>query len=313
MFRIRLHGRGGQGVKTAGRILGTAFFLEGFHVQDAPRYGAERRGAPIFSFVRADRREIHERGVIVLPDLVAVTDQTLLDMPGAGVWEGVGAETPVLVATAHSRERLLARFGETRNIIVCDLPANGSANAPTPLLGMAALTLAGAAARLTGVITAGALRDAIAHELVHLGPEALARSLEQALAAFAGLESRRGELREGALPDARHWTPPRWIRLEHEPSALAAPAIRNTANSSQVTSDQWRTERPVLDAGLCKGCWWVCATFCPDNAVLVNGEGRPVIDYSHCKGCLICVEQCPSGAMTAAPEPEAQTAGEGQP
>ena len=39
MYRIRFHGRGGQGIKTAGRILGTAFFQEGYEVQDAPRYG----------------------------------------------------------------------------------------------------------------------------------------------------------------------------------------------------------------------------------------------------------------------------------
>jgi Pyruvate/2-oxoacid:ferredoxin oxidoreductase gamma subunit len=45
MFRIRFHARGGQGIKTASRILGTAFFLEGYEVQDSPRYGAERRGA----------------------------------------------------------------------------------------------------------------------------------------------------------------------------------------------------------------------------------------------------------------------------
>ena len=43
MFTIRFHGRGGQGMKTASRLLGSAFFLEGFEVQDAPRYGAERR------------------------------------------------------------------------------------------------------------------------------------------------------------------------------------------------------------------------------------------------------------------------------
>ena len=65
MFRIRLHGRGGQGIKSASRVLGTAFFHEGFEVQDAPRYGAERRGAPVFAYVRADRQAIHERGVIV--------------------------------------------------------------------------------------------------------------------------------------------------------------------------------------------------------------------------------------------------------
>ncbi len=55
MYRIRFHGRGGQGMKTAGRILGSAFFAEGFEVQDAPRYGAERRGAPLFAYVRASR------------------------------------------------------------------------------------------------------------------------------------------------------------------------------------------------------------------------------------------------------------------
>ena len=70
MFRIRFHGRGGQGMKTASRILGSAFFLEGYEVQDAPRYGAERRGAPIFAYVRASRKAINERGVIQHPDLV---------------------------------------------------------------------------------------------------------------------------------------------------------------------------------------------------------------------------------------------------
>jgi pyruvate ferredoxin oxidoreductase gamma subunit len=45
-------------MKAASRILGNAFFLEGYEVQDAPRYGAERRGAPIFAYVRADREPI---------------------------------------------------------------------------------------------------------------------------------------------------------------------------------------------------------------------------------------------------------------
>ena len=50
MYRIRIHGRGGQGIKMASRVLGTALFRSGFTVQDAPKYGAERRGAPIFSY-----------------------------------------------------------------------------------------------------------------------------------------------------------------------------------------------------------------------------------------------------------------------
>jgi pyruvate ferredoxin oxidoreductase gamma subunit len=45
MLRIRFHGRGGQGMKTASRIVGTAAFHEGYYAQDAPIYGAERCGA----------------------------------------------------------------------------------------------------------------------------------------------------------------------------------------------------------------------------------------------------------------------------
>ena len=47
MERIRFHGRGGQGAKTASRIVGMAAFLEGDVAQDSPVYGAERRGAPV--------------------------------------------------------------------------------------------------------------------------------------------------------------------------------------------------------------------------------------------------------------------------
>ena len=84
MYRIRLHGRGGQGMKTASRILGTALFAEGFDVQDAPRYGAERRGAPIDATVRASRGPIHERGRVTRPDLVIVGDETLVPVATAG-------------------------------------------------------------------------------------------------------------------------------------------------------------------------------------------------------------------------------------
>ena len=76
MYRIRFHGRGGQGLKTASRVLGSAFFCAGFEVQDAPRYGAERRGAPIFAYVRASKAPINERGIILHPDLVIVADDS---------------------------------------------------------------------------------------------------------------------------------------------------------------------------------------------------------------------------------------------
>ncbi len=104
MYRIRFHGRGGQGIKTAGRVLGTAFFLEGFTVQDSPRYGAERRGAPIVAYVRAAQRPIDERGVIQHPDLVVVVDETLVQVVAAEVLTGVTPRTVLLMTSRDDAE-----------------------------------------------------------------------------------------------------------------------------------------------------------------------------------------------------------------
>ena len=89
MQAIRFHGRGGQGAKTASRILGTAAFLEGYQAQDSPIYGAERRGAPVAAFTRIAKEPIHERGLIARPDLVVIADASLLNDPAARVPEGI--------------------------------------------------------------------------------------------------------------------------------------------------------------------------------------------------------------------------------
>ena len=65
MLRIRFHGRGGQGMKTANRILGAGALHAGCVVQDAPVYGAERRGAPMAAFTRIAHAPILERGAIM--------------------------------------------------------------------------------------------------------------------------------------------------------------------------------------------------------------------------------------------------------
>lgn len=77
MQEIRLHGRGGQGVRLAAKILARALFLSGYQTQDFALYGAERRGAPVTSFVRFGKRPIFERGYIFEPDMVILLDDTL--------------------------------------------------------------------------------------------------------------------------------------------------------------------------------------------------------------------------------------------
>ncbi len=77
MIEIRIHGRGGQGAVIASKILASAFFKEGKHVQAFPYFGAERQGAPVTAFVRVDEEEIDLRCQIYHPTHIIVLDYSL--------------------------------------------------------------------------------------------------------------------------------------------------------------------------------------------------------------------------------------------
>jgi pyruvate ferredoxin oxidoreductase gamma subunit len=302
IYRIRFHGRGGQGMKTASRMLGSAFFAAGLEVQDAPRYGAERRGAPIFAYVRASAAPIDERGIIRRPDLVVVADETLIPVPAAGVLAGITPRTVLLVASRDSPEAWCRRLNLESTILTLPDFAEGQDRPVQPLVGAAC---AGAAARLVGVIGQTDLAQAITDELGHLGDAVVAANRAQALAAYDRFAHWAGLVTPGAPADATRWEPPAWVDLPFEDARVAAPIIHAALTSEAVKTGAWRTLRPVVDLARCNRCWWICSTFCPDGAIQVDATGAPRIDYEHCKGCLICVAQCPPHAIAALPEREA--------
>jgi pyruvate ferredoxin oxidoreductase gamma subunit len=305
MFRIRFHGRGGQGVKTASRILGSAFFREGYEVQDAPRYGAERRGAPIFAYVRAAREPIKERGNIAEPDLVVVADDTLVPMPAAGVLAGLGAASVLLVRSVEPAAQWKARLKLAGPVLALPAAADAKDRAEAPYAGA---LCAGAAARLTGAISRATLAAAIAEEVAPFGAEAVAKNSGEALAAFDAMAPHAGIVREAPERAADEYGAPGWVTLPFETADVSAPDIFAAATSVEVRTGLWRTMRPVIDDSRCKRCVWVCATLCPDSAIRADGEGRPIIDYDHCKGCLVCAAVCPPHAIDAVPEYQAQRA-----
>ncbi len=301
MYRIRFHGRGGQGMKTASRILGTAFFLAGFEVQDAPRYGAERRGAPIFAYVRASRSLIHERGIIRRPDLIVVADDTLVTIPAAGVLSGVTKQTLLLISSTQPSLVWQERLNFPG--LVMTLPAP---EVEDPLARkFTGAACAGAAARLVGVVSRDSLSQAIRSELAHLGDAVVAKNLEPALEAYDLMAEHAGCVTEATESPADAYEKPAWIDLPFDEARVAAPAIFAPATSQQVPTGLWRTVRPVIDYEHCKRCAWICSTLCPDGVISLDEAGYPVIDYEHCKGCLICMTSCPSHAIRAVPEHEA--------
>ncbi len=102
MFEIRIHSRGGQGGVTAARLLALAAIHDGKYATAAPFYGAERRGAPIVSFVRIDDKPIRIYSQIKKPDMVIVLDATVMDI--VDVLQGLKPGGRVLVNSQQKKE-----------------------------------------------------------------------------------------------------------------------------------------------------------------------------------------------------------------
>ena len=213
VYRIRFHGRGGQGMKTAGRILGTAFFLEGYEVQDAPCYGAERRGAPIFSYVRASRGDIRERGVIGRPDLIVVADETLVQIPAAGVLAGAGEKTVMVLRTGENPETWKRRLNFPGFLMVLAAASPGEDPHGDRSLSAAC---AGAATRLVGPLSSEVLLEAVTMELAGLGDALIERSQKEALRAYEAMATHEGLVSEAVSLPPGSGEGPEWIDLPFE-------------------------------------------------------------------------------------------------
>jgi len=102
MFEIRIHSRGGQGGVTAARLLALAAIYDGKYATAAPFYGAERRGAPIVSFVRIDDKPIRIYSQIKRPDMVVVLDASVMDV--VDVLQGLKTGGKVLVNSQQKKD-----------------------------------------------------------------------------------------------------------------------------------------------------------------------------------------------------------------
>jgi len=59
---------------------------------------------------------------------------------------------------------------------------------------------------------------------------------------------------------------------------------------------RWKAFTPVLDPKKCEpNC--ISIALCPRQAISVLNN-KPKIDYDLCDGCLICLRECPHGAIT---------------
>ncbi|MBI2374265.1 MAG: 2-oxoacid:acceptor oxidoreductase family protein [Deltaproteobacteria bacterium] len=100
----RLVGRGGQGVVTAGELLGAAAVREGRHAQSIPSFGPERRGALCTATVRLSSEEIWLRCASATPDVVVALDATIWRV--ANAFAGIRDGATLLFDSTHAPEAI---------------------------------------------------------------------------------------------------------------------------------------------------------------------------------------------------------------
>ena len=293
IIRVRFHGRGGQGAKTASRILGEAAFNDGYFAQDFPIYGAERRGAPVTAFTRFSDDPITERGFVFSPDISAVMDDSLISDPQANPFAGLRKGGVAVVNTPGSSGSV--NMGR-EDVTTATVDLTGLA---LKILGKPILSagIAAAAARISG-IKEGPLLTAIKEELgdIGLSPEMVQKNIEFATAVYTELVPLK--LKTEELPTREELVP-----LAVMVSESGIEKVTNTGNSSLRHTGNWRTFRPTIDYAKCTDCM-ICYAYCPESAMSVGNDGRVEIDYDNCKGCMICMAECPLRAVTQSREGE---------
>ena len=297
MLRIRFHGRGGQGMKTASRVVGSAAFEAGYAVQDSPVYGAERRGAPMAAFTRIAHEPILERGAIAHPDVVVVADDTLLTEPAAQPLSGCDRHSTLLMNTHHDEPDIRPLTSHGGRILTADFTT--LALKMTQNLASLSTALGTAAASLIG-LSLEALLAGLDQELgqAHLSASQQAANRELARAIYTQTQS-WAPVQE--RPDDATTPSPELVQVAFVPPAQAAPSICAVGNSPERHTGSWRQFRPVLQPEKCTRCW-LCFVWCPEAAIALDHDEYPVVDYDVCKGCLLCAHECPTHAFNVEQE-----------
>ncbi len=160
LIDIRFHGRGGQGVVTASRLVGEAAILEGYYVHAFPTFGPERSGAPVAAFTRISPKKFTIKTEVYEPDIVVIIDPTLIGKPF--LLDGLKKNGKVIVNTPETNgKKIIEALGLQRDDIkVAYLDATKIA---VGIIGkpFANTVVLGALSSYTGIVKLESLKEVI--------------------------------------------------------------------------------------------------------------------------------------------------------
>jgi pyruvate ferredoxin oxidoreductase gamma subunit len=162
MTEIRILSRGGQGGVTAAKMLAYSGHLDGKYVQAIPKYGSERKGAPIFADVRIADEHVKTHAPVISGNTHSwiILEPSLVEsMPFDELSPGTiivlnSKEVPSIL-----KDKPGLKIGKVDAMDIaqeCGLIKSGTL--------MVSTTMLGAWAKATGLICLDSLIDAIKHQ-----------------------------------------------------------------------------------------------------------------------------------------------------
>jgi 2-oxoacid:acceptor oxidoreductase gamma subunit (pyruvate/2-ketoisovalerate family) len=153
---VRFHGRGGQGVVLASKILARALVESDWNVSAIPAFGFERRGAPVAAYLRYAAAPIRAATNIYRPDYVLCIDPSV--SRAVDIYAGLADDATLVQATGLDAETLEPGDAVTA-LATCDAVRIGLEIFGKPITNTVML---GAFARATGVVDLDALEQGLA-------------------------------------------------------------------------------------------------------------------------------------------------------
>lgn len=155
MKEIRLHGRGGQGVVKSAQIIVQTVIDMGLYAHFIPFFGVERKGSPVFGFLRISDKDIRFKCQVYEPEIVMVLDDSLISMPQT--LAGLKENGTVIINTAKGMSELDLP-DNAKNVYIVNATNIALENIKRPIPNTAML---GAFAKTTGLVDWDILQDCI--------------------------------------------------------------------------------------------------------------------------------------------------------
>jgi len=173
MKEIRLHGRGGQGVVKASQIIVKAAVNAGGYGQFIPFFGVERKGSPVFGFLRLDSKPIRRNMQVYYPDILLIFDDTLAELDST--YDGLKDGGVIIINSKKPAEKLNIpkQAGKTAIVDATSISLNlFGKNIPNT-------AMLGAFAKVTGLVDWDILLSEIAAEFGAKNKEAAAMGFDR--------------------------------------------------------------------------------------------------------------------------------------